>query len=173
MVFCGRYEGIDERVRAHVATEEISIGDYVLSGGELPALVLLDAVARLVPGVVGDEDSVGAGFLRARACSTTRTTRGRRSSAGWRVPDVLLSGHHARDRDVAAPRGAAGDAGTAPGLDRPGRLDAEHAAWLDELTQNASTEKERELIMNAIETVERPARQDARRSSRATPCACT
>src|SRR5687767_15137951 len=58
VVLCGRYEGVDERVRLGLATEELSIGDYVLSGGELPALVIVDAVARFVPGVVGDEDSV-------------------------------------------------------------------------------------------------------------------
>jgi tRNA (guanine37-N1)-methyltransferase len=64
-ILCGRYEGIDERVRASLVTEEISIGDYVLSGGELPALVIVDAVARLIPGVVGDEDSVaGDSFSR-------------------------------------------------------------------------------------------------------------
>ena len=66
VVLCGRYEGVDERVREHLATEELSIGDYVLSGGELPALVIVDAVARLVPGVVGDEQSVGARFVLAR-----------------------------------------------------------------------------------------------------------
>src|SRR5262249_13731652 len=58
VILCGRYEGVDERVRQHLATEELSIGDYVLTGGELPALVVVDAVARLVPGVVGDEQSV-------------------------------------------------------------------------------------------------------------------
>src|SRR5687767_5856571 len=60
VVICGRYEGIDDRVRQHLATEEVSIGDYVLSGGELPALVIIDAVGRLVPGVVGDEQSIEA-----------------------------------------------------------------------------------------------------------------
>ena len=60
MFLCGRYEGIDERVREALATEEISIGDYVLSGGEVPALAVIDAVARLVPGVVGDDQSVEA-----------------------------------------------------------------------------------------------------------------
>ena len=65
VILCGRYEGVDERVREHLATETISIGDYVLSGGELPALVIVDAVARLVPGVVGDEASV-AGDTFAR-----------------------------------------------------------------------------------------------------------
>ena len=64
-MLCGRYEGVDERVRTHLATEAVSIGDYVVSGGELPALVIVDAVARLVPGVVGDEQSVaGDSFAR-------------------------------------------------------------------------------------------------------------
>ena len=77
-----------------LATEEMSIGDYVLSGGELPALVIVDAVARLVPGVVGDEQSVAR--IRSRAgCWIFRSSRGRRSSQGWTVPPVLLSGHHA------------------------------------------------------------------------------
>ncbi len=78
MILCGRYEGIDDRVRQQVATEEISIGDYVLSGGELAALVIVDAVSRLVPGVVGD--SGRSRRIRSRAgCWTTRTTRGPRS----------------------------------------------------------------------------------------------
>ena len=65
VLLCGRYEGVDERVRMHVATEELSIGDYVVSGGELPACVVLDAVARQVPGVIGDADSVaGDSFVR-------------------------------------------------------------------------------------------------------------
>ena len=81
VVLCGRYEGVDERVREHLATETISIGDYVLSGGELPALVIVDAVARLIPGVVGDEASV-AGDTFARGCWTFRSTRAPRSSGG-------------------------------------------------------------------------------------------
>ena len=66
VLLCGRYEGMDERMRELVATEELSIGDYVLSGGELPALVVVDAISRLVPGVVGDEQSVEAGLVCAR-----------------------------------------------------------------------------------------------------------
>jgi tRNA (guanine37-N1)-methyltransferase len=94
VVLCGRYEGVDERVRLHLATEEISIGDYVLSGGELPALVILDAVARFVPGVVGDEASVARDtFARGRLDfpQYTRPAEFR----GMAVPPVLLSGHHA------------------------------------------------------------------------------
>jgi tRNA (guanine37-N1)-methyltransferase len=93
MVLCGRYEGIDERVREHVATEEISIGDYVLSGGELAAMVILDACARLVPGVVGDERSVREDSFATALLDHPHYTRPAEFE-GRRVPDVLLSGHH-------------------------------------------------------------------------------
>jgi tRNA (guanine37-N1)-methyltransferase len=93
-ILCGRYEGVDERVREHLATETISIGDYVVSGGELPALVIVDAVARLVPGVVGDEQSVaGDTFARDGLLDFPQYTRPA-EFRGWKVPDVLLSGHH-------------------------------------------------------------------------------
>jgi tRNA (guanine37-N1)-methyltransferase len=90
---CGHYEGVDERVREHLVTEEISIGDYVLTGGELPALVVLDAVIRLIPGVLGDEqsaleESFSEGLLEYPQYTRPATYR------GWSVPDVLLSGHH-------------------------------------------------------------------------------
>ena len=93
VLICGRYEGVDQRVADHLADEEISIGDYVLSGGELPALVLIDAVARFLPGVLGDpgaphNDSFSQGFLEAPHYTRPRVFR------GWEVPDVLLSGDH-------------------------------------------------------------------------------
>ena len=95
VILCGRYEGVDERVRRHLATEAISIGDYVLSGGELPALVIVDAVARLVPGVVGDEASVaGDTFARDGLLDFPQYTRPA-AFRGHAVPPVLLSGHHA------------------------------------------------------------------------------
>jgi tRNA (guanine37-N1)-methyltransferase len=95
VILCGRYEGVDERVREHLATETISIGDYVVSGGELPALVILDAVARLVPGVVGDETSVaGDTFARDGLLDFPQYTRPA-EFRGLAVPEVLLSGHHA------------------------------------------------------------------------------
>jgi tRNA (guanine37-N1)-methyltransferase len=95
VILCGRYEGVDERVREHLATETISIGDYVLSGGELPALVIVDAVARLVPGVVGDAASVsGDTFARDGLLDFPQYTRPA-EFRGHRVPPVLLSGHHA------------------------------------------------------------------------------
>lgn len=93
-ILCGRYEGVDERVRRHLATEEISIGDYVLSGGELPALVIVDAVARLVPGVVGDEQSVSRDTFATGLLDFPQYTRPAEFN-GMAVPPVLLSGHHA------------------------------------------------------------------------------
>jgi tRNA (guanine37-N1)-methyltransferase len=94
VVICGRYEGVDERVAEALVTDEISIGDYVLSGGELPALVVIDAAVRLVPGVVGDADSVdGESFVRG-VLDHPHYTRPA-VFRGMAVPDVLVSGHHA------------------------------------------------------------------------------
>ena len=91
---CGHYEGIDERVREHLVTDEISIGDYVLTGGELAAMVVIDAVARLVPGVLGAaeslaEESISSGLLEYPHYTRPYDFR------GWTVPEVLLSGNHA------------------------------------------------------------------------------
>ena len=92
-LICGHYEGVDERVREHLCTDAISIGDYVLTGGELPAMVIIDAVSRLVPGVlppgVTEEDSHASGLLEYPHYTRPAEFR------GWRVPDVLLSGNHA------------------------------------------------------------------------------
>jgi len=97
VLLCGRYEGIDERVRDLVATEELSIGDFVVSGGETPALVVIDAVSRLVPGVVGDQESVEQDSFAQGILDHPHYTRPA-EYAGRRVPDVLLSGHHAEVR---------------------------------------------------------------------------
>jgi tRNA (guanine37-N1)-methyltransferase len=97
VVICGRYEGVDERVRELMVTDEISIGDYVLSGGELPALVLVDAIARLVPGVVGDEQSVEADSFSRGLLDYPHYTRPA-DFRGHKVPDVLVSGHHGEIR---------------------------------------------------------------------------
>jgi tRNA (guanine37-N1)-methyltransferase len=94
VMLCGRYEGVDDRVRCHLATEELSIGDYVLSGGELPALVMVDAVARLVPGVVGDGESVSRDSFASGILDFPQFTRPA-VFEGHEVPAVLLSGHHA------------------------------------------------------------------------------
>jgi tRNA (guanine37-N1)-methyltransferase len=90
---CGRYEGVDERVSTALVTEEVSIGDYVLSGGELPALVITDALARLVPGVVGDAESVVRDSFTRGLLDHPHYTRPA-SFRGLDVPAVLLSGHH-------------------------------------------------------------------------------
>jgi tRNA (guanine37-N1)-methyltransferase len=94
VLLCGRYEGVDDRVRQALVTDEISIGDYVLSGGELPALVMLDAAARFLPGVVGDEASVRGDSFAAGLLDYPQFTRPA-VYAGLAVPPVLLSGHHA------------------------------------------------------------------------------
>ena len=95
ILICGRYEGFDERVREHLVTDEISIGDYVLGGGELAAMVVVEAVARLLPGVLGSEDSLAddshvSGLLEYPQYTRPAVYR------GWAVPDILLSGDHAR-----------------------------------------------------------------------------
>ncbi|HEV8394947.1 MAG TPA: tRNA (guanosine(37)-N1)-methyltransferase TrmD [Vicinamibacterales bacterium] len=97
VLLCGRYEGIDERVRELVATEELSIGDFVVSGGEMPALLVIDAVSRLVPGVVGDMESVEQDSFAQGILDYPHYTRPA-DFEGRRVPDVLLSGHHAEVR---------------------------------------------------------------------------
>ncbi|MDD5560419.1 tRNA (guanosine(37)-N1)-methyltransferase TrmD [Candidatus Methylomirabilis sp.] len=97
LLVCGRYEGFDERVRALLAPDEISIGDYVLTGGELPALVLLDAVIRLIPGVLGDEESARYDSFVDTLLDFPHYTRPQ-SVKGLAVPDVLLSGDHERIR---------------------------------------------------------------------------
>jgi len=93
IVLCGRYEGVDERVPAGLGAEEISIGDYVLTGGELPAMVIVDATVRLVPGVVGDEQSVVAESFTSGLLDYPHFTRPA-EVRGLRVPEVLLGGHH-------------------------------------------------------------------------------
>ncbi|HID63982.1 MAG TPA: tRNA (guanosine(37)-N1)-methyltransferase TrmD [Anaerolineae bacterium] len=94
ILICGRYEGVDERVRQHLVTDEISIGDYVLTGGELAAMVIIDGVTRLLPGVLGDpgatfEDSHARGLLEGPHYTRPAVFR------GWEVPEVLRSGNHA------------------------------------------------------------------------------
>ncbi|MEV5024813.1 tRNA (guanosine(37)-N1)-methyltransferase TrmD [Paenibacillus sp. LPE1-1-1.1] len=94
VLICGHYEGYDERIREHLVTDELSIGDYVLTGGEIPAMVLIDSVVRLLPGVLGNEtsavtDSYSTGLLEHPHYTRPAEFR------GWGVPDVLISGHHA------------------------------------------------------------------------------
>lgn len=95
IILCGHYKGIDYRIREHLITREISIGDYVLTGGELPAAVIADAVIRLIPGVIGDEQSALSDSFQDNLLAPPVYTRPAEYK-GWRVPDILLSGHQAK-----------------------------------------------------------------------------
>lgn len=95
IILCGHYKGVDYRIREHLVTREISIGDYVLTGGELPAAVIADAVVRLLPGALGDDQSALTDSFQDNLLEPPIYTRPAEFN-GWRVPDVLLSGHAAR-----------------------------------------------------------------------------
>ena len=95
IMLCGHYKGIDQRIREHLITREISIGDYVLTGGELAAAVMADAIVRVVPGVIGDEQSALSDCFQDDMLSAPIYTRPAEYK-GWRVPDILLSGHEAK-----------------------------------------------------------------------------
>ena len=129
ILICGHYEGYDERIREHLVTDEISIGDYVLTGGELAACVVIDSVVRLLPGALGNElssvtDSFSTGLLEHPHYTRPAEFR------GWRVPDVLISGHH---KNVAAWR----------------REQSLYRTWLrrpDLLAKAELSEREREMV---------------------------
>ncbi len=95
IILCGHYKGIDWRIREHLITKEISIGDYVLTGGEIPAVVISDAIVRLIPGVIGDEQSALSDSFQDNLLAPPVYTRPADYN-GWRVPDILLSGHEAK-----------------------------------------------------------------------------
>lgn len=95
IILCGHYKGVDQRIREHLVTREISIGDYVLTGGELPAAVMADAVVRLLPGVLGNEESALTDSFQDQLLAPPIYTRPA-SYNGWEVPEVLLSGHQAK-----------------------------------------------------------------------------
>jgi len=139
-LLCGRYEGMDERVRTLVATEELSIGDYVLSGGELAALVVIDAVSRLVPGVVGDADSVEQDSFSRGLLDYPHYTRPA-EFAGQAVPDVLLSGHHAEVRRWRKKQALARTLERRPELIDPAALDDEERALLGEIRKEQERER--------------------------------
>ena len=95
IILCGHYKGVDYRVREYFITREISVGDYVLTGGELPALCVTDAIVRLIPGVIGDEQSALSDSFQDNLLAPPVYTRPAEYN-GWRVPDILLSGHEAK-----------------------------------------------------------------------------
>ena len=135
LLICGRYEGVDARVREHLATDEISVGDYVLSGGELPAMVLMEAVARLVPGVVGSiestqDDSFTTGLLQEPQYTRPAEYR------GWTVPEVLLSGNHAEIAKWRRRESLRRTLEQRPDLLEAADLSDEGRRFLDELSNN-------------------------------------
>ena len=97
IILCGHYKGVDQRVRDHLITREISVGDYVLTGGELPAAIIADAVVRLVPGVISDDQSALSDCFQDDMLSAPICTRPR-DYKGWQVPEILLSGNEAKIR---------------------------------------------------------------------------
>lgn len=143
VLVCGRYEGVDERVAEHLADEELSIGNFVLSGGELAAAVVMDAVARLAPGVLGNEDSSeresfsgpagGSGEVGILDCPQyTRPADFR----GWKAPEVLLGGNHEQVRRWRRRTALAKTLRNRPDLLERAALDAEDRATLDEFRSN-------------------------------------
>lgn len=98
IILCGHYKGIDYRIREHLITREISVGDYVLTGGEIPAIIITDAIVRLIPGAIGDEQSALSDSFQDNLLAPPVYTRPAEYK-GWRVPDILLSGHQARIDD--------------------------------------------------------------------------
>ena len=95
IILCGHYKGIDHRIREHLITKEITIGDFVLTGGELPAAIMTDAIVRLIPGAIGDEQSALSDSFQDNLLAPPVYTRPAEYK-GWRVPDILLSGHQAK-----------------------------------------------------------------------------
>jgi len=139
-LLCGRYEGMDERIRTLVATEELSIGDYVLSGGELPALVIVDAISRLVPGVVGDTRSVEEDSFSRGLLDYPHYTRPSEFS-GAKVPEVLLSGHHEQVRRWRKKTAIQRTLERRPELLDTAAMDDEERALLDEIRKEQETER--------------------------------
>lgn len=132
ILICGRYEGIDERVGEHLATREISIGDFVLTGGELPAMVVVDAVSRLIPGVLGAvsapaSDSFASGLLEYPHYTKPREFR------RMAVPEILLSGHHARINRWRREEALIRTLVRRPELVEPEKLDADDRIFIKQL----------------------------------------
>ena len=95
IILCGHYKGVDYRIREHLVTREITIGDYVLTGGEMPAVIIADAVVRLIPGAIGDEQSALSDSFQDNLLAPPVYARPADYN-GWKVPDILLSGHQAK-----------------------------------------------------------------------------
>jgi tRNA (guanine37-N1)-methyltransferase len=136
-LLCGRYEGVDERIREHLVTDEISVGDYVLTGGELPALILIDAVSRLLPGVLGDptgaeDDSHAMGLLEYPHYTKPPVFR------GWKVPEVLQSGNHAKIEQWRREQALARTYSRRPDMLEKAELTEKDRKFIEDLKSNAS-----------------------------------
>lgn len=140
-IFCGRYEGVDERVVDLLGAEEISIGDYVLSGGEIPAMVIIEAVGRLLPGAVGDEASVAEDSFSTGLLDYPHYTRPA-DLAGRKVPEVLISGHHEEIRRWRKREAIRRTFERRPDLIEKADLDEESLAVLAELRSRMREAKE-------------------------------
>lgn len=134
-LICGRYEGVDERVRQHLATDEISIGDYVLTGGELPALVVIDAVSRLLPGVLGDKQAAEKDSHTHSLLEHPHYTRPA-EYRGWEIPEVLRSGDHARVAAWRRRESLRRTMSRRPDLLEGAELTAKERAWIEEQIAN-------------------------------------
>jgi tRNA (guanine37-N1)-methyltransferase len=133
ILICGHYEGYDERIREHLITDEISIGDYVLTGGELPAMVLIDAMIRLLPGVLGNQsssvkDSYSEGLLEHPHYTRPAVFR------EWAVPEILVSGHHEKIEQWRRKESLRRTWQRRPDLLLHKKLTKEEQLWLDEFT---------------------------------------
>jgi tRNA (guanine37-N1)-methyltransferase len=145
ILICGHYEGVDERVREHLVTDEVSIGDYVLTGGELPALVVVDAAARLVPGVLGaesgaEEDSFASGLLEYPQYTRPAEFQ------GWRVPEVLLSGNHEAIRRWRREQALRRTLGRRPDLVAQASLDDEDRKILEAIRREGAPDRVPEAV---------------------------
>lgn len=130
-LLCGRYEGVDERVRQHLVSDEISVGDFVLTGGELPALMIIDAVTRLIPGALGDptgaeDDSYASGLLEYPHYTRPPDYR------GWQVPEILRSGDHAKVDQWRRRQALRRTAARRPDLLDKAELSDDERRWLQE-----------------------------------------
>jgi tRNA (guanine37-N1)-methyltransferase len=139
-LLCGHYEGIDERIREHLVTDEISIGDYVLTGGELPAMIVVDSVARFLPGVLGDpegaqDDSFASGLLEYPHFTRPEDFR------GWKVPEVLLSGNHKTIADWRRKQAIKRTLTRRPDLLNGLDLDKKESVYLQSLIDQISNEE--------------------------------
>ncbi len=137
ILICGRYEGVDERVREHLVDEELSIGDYVLSGGEIPAMVVVDAVTRVVPGVLGNERSVKEDSFYRGLLDYPQYTRPA-EFMGWEVPAVLRSGNHQRIREWRMRKRLEKTLQRRPDLLKKARLSPEEKRLLEEIKKAKS-----------------------------------